>query len=245
MLLVAICTPAPVGAQIERAQALETQARRAHLENTPLGSRRAAGLWKQAADLYARVGARRQAAAAWDSASSAYARVGVRDSALVYLGRALEVRDTTITTTIDSLLNASPLLQPSRSVADEALFVRQVRQLLSRVRGRPTSPDEVPSAEAAVAVLEELNSGRETWIEVHTPFPSFEFSVRRWLYRNSPSSAGWTVRTASTRFQAPRQTYQFRYRDPRTARDTVITRACADGCAFDLPAPAPPTPSNP
>jgi hypothetical protein len=156
------------------------------------------------------------------------------------MGRALAIRDTSITAQVDSLLNSSPLLQPTRSVADEERFVLHVRRLLAVIRGRPTSPDEVPNAEAAVGVLEELNAGRETWIDVQTTYPTFPFSFRRWLYRRN-TAVIWDSRAAATRFQAARQTYQFKYVDPRSGRETIITRPCADSpCVVQVPAPLSP-----
>lgn len=243
-LALLLCAPRAAGAQPTaeaQARALERQAIAASAEGGPGALQRAARLWSQAADAYARAGLSPRAAAAWDSAGHAYDRLAARDSALASTGRALAIRDTSLTARVDSLLNASPLLRPTRSAPEEERFVRSVRQLLAQIRGRPTTPAEVPSAEAAVAALEALNAGRETVIDVTTPFPSFQFSFRRWLYRNSPSAASWDTRTAAARFQAPRVTYQFRYTDPRTGRARVITRSCADSpCVIRLPVPPPP-----
>jgi hypothetical protein len=243
LLLSLLFTPRAAGAQPgpeAQARALERQAIASATEGSPAALQRAARLWRQTADAYTQAGLPLRAAAAWDSASHTYDRLAARDSALASAGRALAIRDTSLTAQVDSLLNASPLLRPTRSVAEEERFVRGVRQLLARIRGRPTSPAEVPHAEAAVAALEALNAGRETVIDVSTPFPSFDFRFRRWLYRNSRSAATWQSRTAAARFLAPRVTYQFRYIDPRTGRDTTVTRACADSpCIIRLPVSPP------
>jgi hypothetical protein len=226
--------------QRSEAQALEHQAIASAVAGGLGGLRRAARFWSQAAEKYASAGLLPRAAAAWDSSGRMYERLDARDSALAQMGRALAIRDTSITAQVDSLLNSSPLLQPTRSVADEERFVLHVRRLLAIIRGRPTPPDEVPNAEAAVGVLEEFNAGRETLIEVQTIYPTFPFSFRRWLYRRSTADI-WDSRAAATRFQAARQTYQFKYVDPRSGRETIITRPCADSpCVVQLPAPLSP-----
>lgn len=204
------------------------------------GLRQAARLWGQAGEAYLTVDLQSSAAAAWDSASRAYERIGARDSALAWLGRAAGVRDTSLGATVDSLLRSSPLLRQGRTIDQETKFATDVRQLLAHIRGRRTSPDEIPDAETALVVLEELNAHRHTWIDVRTP-PSrtYNFAYRPWIHRNSDSPETWTVRTASVRFPAPRRAYQFRYTDPDTNREITFSVVCSDSpCVVELPRPS-------
>lgn len=200
------------------------------------GLRRAAYYWRQAGDAYLVGGLEPLAAAAWDSVSRAYDRVGARDSALAWLGQALTLRDTSEINSIDALLRSSPVLRSGRSIRDEERFVTGVRQLLARIRGRPTPPDEVPTAEAALIVLEELNGHRETLIVVQSPVADLEFSYRRWIYREQDTPERWTTRTATTRFSAARQTYDFRYIHPDTGDVDEFPVHCADSpCVVRIP----------
>lgn len=201
----------------------------------PGGLRRAAGFWGEAGEAFLSVELRGRAAAAWDSAGHAYGRAGARDSALAWTGRSLELRDTARTASIDALLASTPLLRPTRTVADEERFVTGVRRLLAEIRGHPTPDDEIPDAEAAHLALEALNAQRDTWIDVQTALP-FEFGIRRWIHRNSDSPETWETRTASTRFRARRQGYQFRYVHPETRRVETLDVVCADSpCVVRLP----------
>jgi tetratricopeptide (TPR) repeat protein len=213
----------------------------ASAEGGPAGSRTAASLWSRAGNAHAQTGFPSRAAAAWDTASRAYERIGERDSALAYAGRALEVRDRTAAARVDSLLSASPLIRPTLGLPGEAQFVQAVRDLLADVRGRPTPEGEVPSTEAAHAVLDALNAGRETLIVVKTTYPAFVFGFRRYALRDSDDPETWATSTAATSFHASRQWYQFQYVDPRTGRIVQFFSDCTDSpCDVQIPLPASP-----
>lgn len=201
------------------------------------GLRRAAHHWGQAGDAYLSMDLHSRAAAAWDSASRAYERIGARDSALAWMGQAAGVRDTSLAATVDSIMRSSAPLLSGRIIDQQGKFVNRVRVLLTQLRGRRTSAEEIPDVEAALAALEELNAHRHTWIEVRTPpNRSFAFAYRRWTHRNRVSPVTWTTRTAAVRFPAPRQGYQFHYIDPDTKSAVTFCVVCADSpCVVELP----------
>lgn len=226
----------------ERDQALELneRAERTFERGDQASVCHAKDLWLEAAALHEAYGDAPGEAAVRNSAGRAYQKLGERDSALGQFGRAIALTDTAGTRTIVTLLNTSPVLEPSRSVVREASFVKRVKALLAGTAGGAALADNVGSATDAMAALDALSAARRAVLRITSPQPLF-VQYRRWAYRNAPR-APWTPLTTDTTIVVSAVTYQLRYTDPTTHQVTIIDWPCADGCAVKLPVPREPSP---
>jgi tetratricopeptide (TPR) repeat protein len=222
-----------VRSQVQEAQRLDARAGAAYEAGNSAGFRQAKDLWLQSAELYSGAGRVVNEAAAHDNAGRAYQRLGQRDSALGQFGEAIALRrDTAATREIVTLLTTSPLLEPSRSVLREASYVRDARSVVAATPGGAALAAEVTSAADAVAALDALSAARRATLKVTAPQP-LEVLYRRWAYRNT--RAPWIRVTTDTSLLVPAVTYQIKYADPATQRDTTVDWPCADGCVIRLP----------
>ncbi len=225
--------PVTVPSQVQEAQQLDARARAAFEAGNPGGFRQAKDLWLESAALYGGAGQIVSEATAHDNAGRAYHHLGERDSALGQFGEAIALRrDTAATREIVTLLNTSPLLEPTRSVMREASYVRDARSVLAATPGGAALAAEVTSAAEAVAALDALSAARTATLKVTAPQP-LEVLYRRWAYRNT--RAPWIRVTTDTSVLVPAVTYQIKYADPATQRDTTVDWPCADGCVVRLP----------
>lgn len=149
-------------------------------------------------------------------------------------GGAPPAQDTTVAGRAAFLLNASPVFDPSRSMEREAAFIRAVRDLLLRANVSDSVAAQVDSTDEATLILETLLEGRITTIRVTSPIRDFRVEVRPWRYRTS-TTVPWSTVRADTSIRRPAAGYQFRYRPPGAARDTVVDEPCADPCDVHLP----------
>jgi hypothetical protein len=235
LALMLLTTPTVSAQQCQgNAAPLDAPARRAFSQVTPVARSRTAAPGYCAALRYTRMGARRNVTAARNDAGRAYSALGQRDYAGTQFRRALALQDTSVMREVSRLIRTSPVLEPSRSLAQEAAFIRDVRALLRRFPDGAQYAPSVRSVNDAMAVLEAISEQRMATIKVLSPQRGFSVNLRRWSYRDS-RTIPWTPVRADTSLRLPAVTYQFRYRLPGTSRDTIVDVPCADGCDVRFP----------
>jgi len=210
---------------------LEARAESAFAAGDTVHCRRAADLWHSAGEGYAALGKVEAGAAAFRNAGRASSCAGDGPAALGYYGRAAEFDNAAASRQLLRLLNDSPLYDPAtRGVAADARFVGAVNQLLRSVK--PGETTAVTSVEEAQKVLEDLAALRLAPITVKADSGRVDVELRRWVYSLTQPNAPWErVTTDATLRRAP-AAYQFRYRDPKTGKETTVMTRCADGCAL-------------
>ncbi len=168
-------------------------------------------------------------AASYDGLARAYAALSEPDSVLTYVGRssAIVAGDST-SGRVARLLDASPALHPSRSLTEEARFIRSVRALLSRLPGGEMLARRVGTVREAESSLERISEQHRARVRIVGDVPGVEVAVIRYALRTSPGILP-TVLQTDTVVYLPAVAYQFRYR-LASGRDTVISRPCALDC---------------
>jgi hypothetical protein len=147
---------------------------------------------------------------------------------------AAALQDTSLLANVARLIRTSPVLDPSLSLAREAVFVEEVRGLLRRLPDGEEYAESIESVDQAMEVLESLSEERIATIRLSSGQPGFPVGLRRWSYRKS-KTIPWAPLRADTAVRRPAVMYQFRYRPPGARRDTVVDVPCADGCDVRLP----------
>jgi hypothetical protein len=92
-----------------------------------------------------------------------------------------------------------------------------------------SAEDPDRSADIALYLIEELLADRNATIQVRHSPPGFHVQYIRWRNR-SDRRVIWADAYSDTAITVSAAAYRFRYRDPQTARDTVVDLPCADGC---------------
>ena len=216
-------------ARAQAAAPLSSQAEEA-LARGRAGAPSAIVLWGQEAAARARAGDAAGEAAAWKGVARGYALLEQPDSVLVYVGKAL-ARDgpsDSASGRVARLLDSSPALHPSRSLTDEARFVRSVRALLAGLPGGELLARRVTSVREADASLEQISGEHKARVEIVGDRRGVEVAVVRYALRDSPAILPMVLAT-DTVVYLPAVAYQFRYR-LASGRDTTVSRPCARDC---------------
>jgi hypothetical protein len=126
------------------------------------------------------------------------------------------------------LLNRSPLLDPTRSVAEERRFVQAARAILVSIPGAQPVGTSVNSVEAATRALEQTLAGRGPPVYATVESVPSRLAVKYRRLADSPGSE--LMVTTDDRIALQPASYLFSAEDPKTGKPKEQPMSCHTNC---------------
>lgn len=155
------------------------------------------------------------------------------EAALAFAGEAATLVDPEWIEQTTSLQENSPLLQPSMSVAAEAVYVREGQQLLEALLGAADIASRFSSAEEVMEALDAANANRYSSMKLDSNPVGLRVDLREWRHRNREHA--WMSVSTDTTLEVKAVTFQLRYTPPGTNTSKIIKVPCVNGCNVKLP----------